>query len=207
MYDIITMSGGLILVMDASVPLVQVGLLSCGEWVSFYKTGGEVPLKGLYGGVQRCLEESGKSLKDVDEMVYCRGPGSMLGIRLVAMGIRTWRALPEMKDVVTSAYDSLAMGEELMRLNGECGKDGAVIMESRRGYWFCKKYGENGIEEMSKESVMRLEGEVLRLGHRKVWEGKLEGVEYLNYDIEGAASVFEKTGFLDEVGGCGGCGF
>ncbi len=77
-----------ILVLDAASTRVQAGWLGAGRndlWTRFEGDAGQ--------GVFECIEQLECDLKAIDAFIFCDGPGSILGIRTVAMAIRTWQAI------------------------------------------------------------------------------------------------------------------
>lgn len=77
------------IVLDAASSLVQVGVLAdpAGPWRWHSST--EESGVALFS----CLERLGVAPASVNTWLYCDGPGSILGIRTVAMALRTWAVL------------------------------------------------------------------------------------------------------------------
>jgi len=115
---------GSVLVLDAASSRVQVGLLhpdAATRWASAEEEAGT--------GVFRCVEQLGIQPADVGAFVFCDGPGSVLGIRTVAMAVRTWNVL---KPRPVFAYHSLALvAESLNRPSAH------IIADARRDAWHC----------------------------------------------------------------------
>src|SRR5256885_17025634 len=74
-----------LLVLDAASARVQVGVLSAGD-ASRWETSNEEAGVGVF----RCLEKLAVRPADCGAWLYCDGPGSVLGIRTVAMALRAW---------------------------------------------------------------------------------------------------------------------
>src|SRR5262245_13128819 len=81
-----------ILVLDAASARVQVGLLRTREEAVWHVADEEAG-KALFAGTSALLDRAGLCLDELDAFVYCEGPGSMLGIRTVAMTLRTWTTI------------------------------------------------------------------------------------------------------------------
>ena len=84
-------------------------------------------------GVFKCLEELGIQPDEVGAFVFCDGPGSMLGIRTVAMAIRTWHVL---KSRPVFSYHSLAIVAHALRR-----PELTVIADARRDAWHSIRLG------------------------------------------------------------------
>lgn len=111
-----------LLVIDAASAEVQVGLVGAdgrGRWATSRDEAGV--------GVFACVEELGVDPNTVPAFAFCAGPGSVLGIRTVAMAIRTWGVLQPRP---VFAYDGLALLAH--HLNQP---DLAVIADARRDAW------------------------------------------------------------------------
>lgn len=122
--------------MDASGSQLRSGIVCEGQWLS-YAVSHEQVLEGIFGLVSEVLERAHLQLRDVQGFIYCEGPGSILGIRLCAMALRTWRALPEHRDKPTFAYKSLALADAIVRENEAPEGDYAILTESRMNRWNC----------------------------------------------------------------------
>lgn len=113
-----------LLVIDAASTRVQAGFLvanGTGRWAARDEEAGIA--------VFRCIEDLQLNLADVGAFVFCEGPGSILGIRTVAMALRTWNVLTP-KPVF--AYQSLALvSEALAPSRGNL----QVIADARRDSW------------------------------------------------------------------------
>jgi tRNA threonylcarbamoyladenosine biosynthesis protein TsaB len=107
-----------LLVLDAASARIQVGD-GKSTWVSSLDEAGV----GVFTGI----EQLGVDLDAVDAFVFCDGPGSVLGIRTVAMAIRTWCVV---KPRPVYSYCSLAVVAHGLG-NPALG----VIADARREAW------------------------------------------------------------------------
>ncbi len=111
-----------LLVLDAASARIQIGLLTA-DGSAKWKTSDEEAGVGVF----RCVEALGVDLSGVGAFAFCSGPGSILGIRTVAMALRTWgvsRPRP------TFAYDSLELVASALGRT-----DAAVVADARRDSW------------------------------------------------------------------------
>lgn len=119
---------GCILVVDAASTTVQVGLLRA-EQPPHWRSSPDEAGKALFTLADDALRTAGLTLGDVHAFAFDAGPGSMLGVRTVAMALRTWQALAPRP---TYQFQSLALlAHELART----GQSGAVIADARRDTW------------------------------------------------------------------------
>jgi tRNA threonylcarbamoyladenosine biosynthesis protein TsaB len=110
------------LVIDAASAQIQVGLLRANQPPDWYTSMDEAGV-----AVFRGLELLGVDPMAVSAFVFCEGPGSVLGIRTVAMALRTWNVL---RPRPVFAYASLALVAHAL------GRpDVAVIADARRESW------------------------------------------------------------------------
>lgn len=117
-----------LLVLDAASSRVQVGWLEAGapaRWTSSEEEAGV--------GVFRGVDALGADPAVADAFVFCDGPGSVLGVRTVAMALRAWNVL---KARPSYAYHSLAIVAQTL-------EDLAVrvIADARRDSWHCQTRG------------------------------------------------------------------
>jgi len=127
-----------VLLLDAASTRTTVGLLEAGQADRWSATEGDAS-RLVFRGVRELLEQGGASLTDIDAFVFCEGPGSMLGVRTVAMALRTWLAL---KPAPVFAYQSLALlarGEWTARPRALC-----VIADARRETWHAQDISVDG---------------------------------------------------------------
>jgi len=132
-----------LLVLDAASARIQAGWLGpegAGRWETSDEEAGV--------GVFRCVEALGADLEAVRAFAFCSGPGSILGIRTVAMALRAWEAAAERPAPrPIYAYGSLAL---LAHVLGE-GVPG-VIADARREAWHVYRPGA-GLTRASSEAV------------------------------------------------------
>ena len=68
------------LAVDASSTRIQVGIPGDVDWVHLETV--ELPaMEGLFQTLSRLMEKTGVKLRQVDELFFCEGPGSTLGLR------------------------------------------------------------------------------------------------------------------------------
>jgi tRNA threonylcarbamoyladenosine biosynthesis protein TsaB len=110
------------LVIDAASSVVQVGLLNADGSKRWYTSGDESGV-AVFCGVEKLQVD----LRSLGALVFCDGPGSVLGIRTVAMALRTWRVF---QPTPVYSYCSLALVAHSVGR-----KDLSVIADARRDAW------------------------------------------------------------------------
>ncbi|MBC7368866.1 MAG: peptidase M22 [Undibacterium sp.] len=117
-----------LLVIDAASTQVQVGIFGAdgtNRWATQTEEAGIA--------VFRCVERLGVDLSTIRAFVFCEGPGSTLGIRTVAMAIRTWQTLAPRP---AFAYSSLALIAHAL-----AQPEINIIADARRDSWHVQKIG------------------------------------------------------------------
>ena len=144
---------GSLLVLDAASTTVQVGLLRAGQPALWRRATGESG-QVLFPATHACLREAGLSLADVPAFSFCEGPGSLLGIRTVAMALRTWLALRERP---VYRYQSLPLLAQ-----GLCHQGAAVpftvVSDARRDTWHAVTAGGEGGGPLRRLTALELAG-------------------------------------------------
>jgi len=128
------------LVLDGSARAgVRVGVLSGGRWVG-QGVSPDGALEGLFGCVEAALAEAKLKLGDIRSFALCAGPGSVLGIRIAALAVRSWSALEPRPIFV---WESLAALPRSALAAGEKGPF-LVAAESRLKRWHALEVGSDG---------------------------------------------------------------
>lgn len=98
---------------------------------------------GLFNGIETALEISGLGITDFRSFVYCEGPGSILGIRTVAIAFRTWGAIRHGAPAEFHAYRSLELVAADLLACGQAAPF-SIVSDARRESWHILKVGANG---------------------------------------------------------------
>lgn len=125
------------LCIDACSPTLFVGLWQNGAWLA-HASSDEQALEGIFSLCTHVLEKAGCPLSRIEGFFHAEGPGSILGIRLAAMAIQTWKALPEWRDAHIYGYRSLPVaGACLAAASAGIETPFHVISEGRQKAWNC----------------------------------------------------------------------
>ncbi len=173
---------GGILVLDAASTRVQTGLLRAGK-PAHWQAGGAEAGQQLFTGVEACLRGAGLKLADVPAFVFCEGPGSMLGIRTVAMAVRTWLAV-QMRPVYR--YQSLTLLAHGLRQQGVPAPF-AVIADARRESWHAVTVEATGaVQPLRRAATAELAGGTIPLHHPaafRSWAPTPRPAQDCSYDV------------------------
>lgn len=155
-----------VLVIDAASSRVQVGWLAGPRDARWRTSDDEAGI-----GVFRCIEQLGSAVAGATAFVFCEGPGSILGIRAVAMAVRTWCVL---KPRPVYAYASLAIVAHSLN-RPKVG----VIADARRNSWHHYRMGGT----LRRVSPPELTGELVMPEHFRHWSPLPPGVRIVPYSL------------------------
>lgn len=130
-------TNGPYLLLDASGLKARVGVWGGGNWLAFRESEAGA-LEAIYAGVSAVLAEAQMPLGNMAAFIYVEGPGSVLGLRLAAMAIRTWQTDDAAKNQGVArqvwACRSLHLAAALA-LAGGVVPPFAVFTDARQGHW------------------------------------------------------------------------
>lgn len=118
-----------LLLLDAASSRIQVGLLSCqheARWASADTEAG--------AGIFECIDQLGINPARATAILFCAGPGSILGIRTSAMAIRTWNMLSPRPIYSYYSLELIAAAHHEPKAS--------IIADARRERWHCQTHGE-----------------------------------------------------------------
>ncbi len=189
-----------ILFLDASSFLVQAGILSGNKWLGYFRSE-EPALQSIFQGIEVCLQMAGLSFSNITGFAYCEGPGSLLGIRLVSMAIRGWKAQKDFKDLPVYAYNSFELSSALIKKVHNPPGLYAVVSQSRRGFWNILKSSENGkdekVAEVGESDLKLFPGGIWLFKQKKLSaaEGDFQKMAF-DYNLEECPEIFAQCALL-----------
>jgi len=184
------------LVLDGSARAgVRVGVLSDGRWMG-QGISSDGALEGLFGCVGAALAEAKLSLGDIRSFALCVGPGSVLGIRIASLAVRSWAALEPRPIFV---WESLAGIARSALAAGEKGPF-LVAAESRLKRWHALEVGADGTQGAPFEAeAAQLNASGLRvLASSEAAPAVLTSHVAVPPPWSALPSFFAQTGFLRE---------
>lgn len=155
-----------LLVIDAASSRVQVGWLEAGgvgRWAVSEEESGIAVFRGI--------EQLGVEVAAAGAFLFCEGPGSILGIRTVAMALRAWTTL---KPRPIFAYNSLALIAHALP-----DPEVTVIADARRDAWhaFRRAHG------LARIPTAGLSGALVMPEGFRNWTSLPEGVRPTPYSV------------------------
>jgi tRNA threonylcarbamoyladenosine biosynthesis protein TsaB len=156
-----------VLVIDAASSEIQVGLITSeagtARWVRSHNEAGVAVFEGIVS--------LGVTIREISAFIFCDGPGSVLGIRTVAMALRTWRVVQPRP---VFAYCSLALVAHAL------GRDHVgVIADARRESWHHFKRG----ERLRRVPATELRGELVMPENFRHWSALPANVQRVPYSL------------------------
>ena len=172
------------LVVDGSSASVFVGLLGTdGKWLSQISHKG-APLESLFPAVEAALNSAQCTISEVCDFVYCEGPGSVLGLRLCAMAIRTWGHLHG-PTVRYCAFNSLELTATLVSSDFPEADHALLVSDWKKDAWnsvLIKEGRPRAIATINNQTVSNWkEGPLFYLPQRKGWQQIPENARTLEY--------------------------
>lgn len=152
------------LVLDAASSVVQVGWLEGGNAAAWESSSDEAGI-ALFDTMARAGFDPARA----GAFVFCEGPGSVLGIRTVAMALRTWTLL---RPRPVFAYGSLALLAHAIG-RPELG----VIADARRDAWHHYRLGQG----LQRRAAAELSGELAMPDNFRHWSPLPSGVTRVPY--------------------------
>jgi tRNA threonylcarbamoyladenosine biosynthesis protein TsaB len=169
-----------LLVLDAASMNIQVGLLRPGVPASWHNNSGEAGAE-IFTGVETVLNKARLKIANIAAFAFCEGPGSMLGIRTVAMTLRTWQVLSNRP---AYAYQSLAVAADYERSWDE-SRTFSVIADARRESWHCQQIDAAGrmrpLQRLPAASLPA--GELLTPENFRAWAQPPRPTGLCSYDL------------------------
>jgi tRNA threonylcarbamoyladenosine biosynthesis protein TsaB len=139
----------------------------------------------IFAGVDAVLAQAGIGVADLGALVFCEGPGSILGIRTAAMALRIWsnaagRALPAF------SYRSLELVAHELRRRG-IPAPFAVIADARRNSWHRVGVPQDGaigpLQRVPADALAGLGGSLFTPAGFRSWAQPQGEVTSIPYDL------------------------
>ncbi|EDY84946.1 hypothetical protein VDG1235_4580 [Verrucomicrobiia bacterium DG1235] len=157
------------------------------------------PSKTLFRLVEKLFGETGISLADLRSIIFCAGPGSMLGARTASMAIRAWKGIGIAAAQNVFTYNSLQIGALIANASPDAPPCGLIITDARRSSWNTLPYPQSrddSIELIPNESLETETHSLVSFAEFPRWTKTAAKLIELAYD---PTPVFEGETFLSLI--------
>jgi tRNA threonylcarbamoyladenosine biosynthesis protein TsaB len=193
--------GEISLVVDASNPAIFTGILDAsGKWLA-QSTNEGMALEVIFPAIKKHLHTSAIELAAIDRYLYCEGPGSTLGLRLVAMALETWRRLSA-KPPSLHSYNSLQFVAACLQLDAPETKDALIVADWKKDAWNAIYIRDQKIQKTAPIEQAELDlwkGPRFHLPQRKGWQAPPANAKTLHYDPSRLPEVLSSDNPLRSV--------
>jgi tRNA threonylcarbamoyladenosine biosynthesis protein TsaB len=170
-----------LLVIDAASTVTQVGWLTSDSSVAWQTSTDEAGV-AIFQCIEKLTAEAGADVNAAGAFVFSDGPGSVLGIRTVAMALRTWNVL---KPRPVFAYCSLALVAHALGR-----EEVTVIADARREAWHAYQIGRG----LRRVPASELHGELIMPENFRNWSALPPSVGRVPYSV---AELLPRAGDID----------
>ena len=189
------------LVIDCSTNNIFTGVLDHeNQWLSQTKCEGTV-LENLFTTLEATLQDAGIKLSDLSGFIYCEGPGSVLGLRLCAMAIKTWRRLyPDCNELFK--YNSLLLNALLLLQDNKDVNDALIVSDWKKGAWNSIQITAalpQKIVVIDDDTLTSWSSKVYHLPNRKGWQRPPPKAQALLHSPERIAELRLNTDLLKPI--------
>lgn len=186
------------LVIDGSSPCFFGGVFGLdGCWLALEKAA-EPALESLFDTVEAVLEKAGLELSQIRTFVYCEGPGSVLGLRLCAMAIETWRHIHSAPSKLYG-YNSLQFVAAALVQKEDKQAESLLITDWKKDYWNSLKILPGAVGEVHPIHASELaewQGPLYHLPARKGWQKPPANAIEICYEPECLTQLLQFPGLL-----------
>lgn len=176
------------LVLDASCPTTHVSLFQDGNLLSQIDSE-ENAMESLLSGIQQLIRSANIGIQDIRGFIYCIGPGSILGIRLSIISIKTWCSIHRIAPEFVLKYNSLLLAGLSVSVSGnQPASEFAVISEWKKNHWnVLKMKAGNASEQINvwdDEKIDSCSCPLFQLPQRKLWTGNMVKSTPVEYTLD-----------------------
>ena len=185
---------GPLLIIDASSRRVWAGLDNGGTLT--WRSDEREATLSVFELCAEVFDASQLRVEKLEGIAFCRGPGSMLGNRVAAMCIKSWRGAGLIKDIPIYGFSSLDIGIRLAALKTPDSSFSALI-DARRDSWFRLTNRRNAeIEIISNDDLGTEKTEVFSFNQFPTWTQTSRSIRLIDYQPELVFENPEKADFL-----------
>ncbi len=173
-----------VLLLDSASSRIQAGLIRRDHpalWESAETDAGS----GLFACVEKLIARAGSPeqplpFAEIDAVLFCEGPGSVLGIRIAAVALRTWKTAYSQTHY---SYCSLAVVAAFLTRQ-ENLHSFSVIADARRESWHCLSVDASGASGLLRRvPAAELTGALVQPSHFRHWSTLPPDTRTVPYDL------------------------
>lgn len=172
-----------LLIIDTASRKTMVGIKTDAETL-LSKSEDQDPSKSLFKLVESALEATSLQLSDLATLIFCEGPGSMLGARTASMAIRTWQAIGIPAASNLYSYNSLQAAAALAAESQETSDQGIVATDARRASWNTIAYPatpDSKLELIENENLLQTVSPLVTFPEFPIWtktDARFQSIPY-----------------------------
>jgi len=190
-----------LLLLDASTSIVQTGLLRDGNWLAFYENKNE-SLNAIFKDTSKCLKKAQSDISAIDGFLICEGPGSILGLRLVIMAVKTWRSTLFPRRSSVYLYRSLEIAAQLLLLQ-DIEPPLHLISYFKKDIWNLltvdKDRSFQNLEQVNVQSLKKMSGPLWYIRQREKEYPPPLPVNEFKYSLKTLPALLSQPSFFHEV--------
>jgi tRNA threonylcarbamoyladenosine biosynthesis protein TsaB len=173
-----------VLLIDSASVRIHVGLWRRDCEVIWRQSDQEAGI-AVFACADAVLAQARIGVADLDALIFCEGPGSILGIRTAAMALRAWPAA-EGRALPAFAYRSLELLASDLQTSGTPAPF-AVVADARRGFWHWVDGAAGGpvgpLRRVTEEELLAFTGGVFTPDGFRAWTRLLRPISTVAYDL------------------------
>ena len=175
---------GTVLLIDSASTRIQVGLWQRENEAIWHQSDQEAGI-AVFACAETVLAQARIDVADLGALVFCEGPGSILGIRTAAMALRVWEAA-EARARPTFAYRSLELLARDLQTRATPAPF-AVVADARRESWHWVDGAADGsigaLRRVPASDLAAFTGDVLMPAGFRTWARPLLPIATTDYAL------------------------
>lgn len=186
------------MVLDAATPILNLAIFKESECLAVQQSE-QAATDGLFPLCRQLLDQTDIDLKQISSLCYCRGPGSILGIRLTLMSVKTWSKVLGLTNSQIFNYSSLHLASACIGSKNLDRKEKWIVSSWKKGFWNALRLNnlrsDHTIEIWEDKKLSINAEDCIEFEQKKSWGNKVKLARFEGYDISilGQENVFAKT--------------
>ena len=157
-----------LLILDCASATVRVGIWQNSELLAYHEAN-NLALNAIFELTEQCINETRCPLSQIEGYIYNEGPGSMLGIRLAAMAIRTWQTLAKEGAKPIYVFQSTSLALNSVKQENSHLEQFCVLTDHRQGHYMMVTPQDVTPQLIKAESIDNITLPIYYFPQRKTW--------------------------------------